>query len=273
VGAFQGLWGLDTRDRFGGERAPAGPRYERDGRVRHSWADPVGWAELHGVPPTPAERDRHLLARVDDVDAELAAIDRELPALHETAMTLEAEAGSMRGRPGLARVTSHREADAQAARKHLDERVGDRSALALERMAHLDSLTHPPEPAPPHAHLRHRSRPIGERSDTRDRFLRAWSVVSTPLLFLATGLLLFDQSTGVVAGIGIFVVVFLGIEAIARRRFFAYVVTLALVTVGVLLALALVTGLFERWRPLVAGALALTGVVVLVANLRDIRRG
>ena len=28
---YRGLWGLDTQDAFGGERAPAGPRYERDG--------------------------------------------------------------------------------------------------------------------------------------------------------------------------------------------------------------------------------------------------
>jgi hypothetical protein len=37
---YRGLWGLDTRDRFGGERAPSGPRYERDGSVRMSWANP-----------------------------------------------------------------------------------------------------------------------------------------------------------------------------------------------------------------------------------------
>ena len=41
---FSGLWGLDTDDPFGGERAPAGPRYERNGTIRPSWADPVGWA-------------------------------------------------------------------------------------------------------------------------------------------------------------------------------------------------------------------------------------
>src|SRR5947209_979627 len=28
---YRGLWGLDTEDHFGGERAPAGPRYEREG--------------------------------------------------------------------------------------------------------------------------------------------------------------------------------------------------------------------------------------------------
>ena len=48
---YRGLWGLDTRDRFGGERAPAGPRYERDGTVRPSWSNPLGWAGLQKVPP------------------------------------------------------------------------------------------------------------------------------------------------------------------------------------------------------------------------------
>ena len=39
---YRGLWGLDTGDPFGGERAPAGPRYERGGSVRLCWSDP--WA-------------------------------------------------------------------------------------------------------------------------------------------------------------------------------------------------------------------------------------
>lgn len=46
VREYQGLWGLDTTDPFGGERAPAGPRYERNGTIRPSWSDPVGWAGL-----------------------------------------------------------------------------------------------------------------------------------------------------------------------------------------------------------------------------------
>jgi hypothetical protein len=45
---YRGLWGLDTRDRFGGERAPSGPRYERDGSVRASWANPLGWSGARG---------------------------------------------------------------------------------------------------------------------------------------------------------------------------------------------------------------------------------
>ena len=46
-----GLWGLDTGDRFAGERAPAGPKYTRTGSVRQSWHDPLGFAGLDKVAP------------------------------------------------------------------------------------------------------------------------------------------------------------------------------------------------------------------------------
>ena len=50
---YRGLWGLDTGDPFGGERAPAGPRYERGGSVRQCWSDPVGWAAWTRRHPPP----------------------------------------------------------------------------------------------------------------------------------------------------------------------------------------------------------------------------
>ena len=49
VDRYQGLWGLDTGDRFAGERAPAGPKYTRTGSVRQSWHDPLGFAGLAKV--------------------------------------------------------------------------------------------------------------------------------------------------------------------------------------------------------------------------------
>ncbi len=42
VDGYRGLFGLDTYDRFAGERAPAGPKYGRSGTVRQSWNDPLG---------------------------------------------------------------------------------------------------------------------------------------------------------------------------------------------------------------------------------------
>ncbi len=49
---YRGLWGMDTRDRFDGERGPAGPKFNRDGTVRVSWYDPLGWAGLDKVTPS-----------------------------------------------------------------------------------------------------------------------------------------------------------------------------------------------------------------------------
>ncbi|MGI9645261.1 MAG: hypothetical protein ACR2O6_08140, partial [Ilumatobacteraceae bacterium] len=46
---YRGLWGDDTEDPLGGERGPAGPRYERSTQVRHSWGDVVGWSGLAKV--------------------------------------------------------------------------------------------------------------------------------------------------------------------------------------------------------------------------------
>ena len=51
VDGYRGLWGLDTGDRFAGERAPAGPKYTRTGTVRQSWHDPLGFAGLGKVAP------------------------------------------------------------------------------------------------------------------------------------------------------------------------------------------------------------------------------
>ena len=57
VDGYRGLWGLDTRDRFAGERAPAGLKYTRTGAVRPSWNDPIGFLGLDKVaPPTVSSR-------------------------------------------------------------------------------------------------------------------------------------------------------------------------------------------------------------------------
>jgi len=75
---YQGLWGLDTGDPFGGERAPAGPRYERDGAVRLCWSDPVGWAGLDKEAPSHAAEQQAVEGRITELDAQLAAVTAEL---------------------------------------------------------------------------------------------------------------------------------------------------------------------------------------------------
>ena len=82
---FSGLWGLDTDDPFGGERAPAGPRYERNGTIRPSWADPVGWAGLAKVPATATEYYRAVDDRLIALGRQRAALTAEL-ASHDAVL-------------------------------------------------------------------------------------------------------------------------------------------------------------------------------------------
>ena len=70
---FRGLWGHDTRDRLGGERGPAGPRYERNASVRQSWGDPVGWAGLGKAAPNQQAELVLAESRIEAIDLQLAA--------------------------------------------------------------------------------------------------------------------------------------------------------------------------------------------------------
>jgi hypothetical protein len=70
----------------------------------------------------------------------------------------------------------------------------------------------------------------------------------------------------------LFVVLFLGIEAAARARLLSFLVGLALTALTLALAAVLVTGLLQNWRVVLAALLGLVALVLLVVNVRELRR-
>jgi hypothetical protein len=252
---YRGLWGFDSGDRLGGERGPAGPRYERSGAVRTSWGDPVGWAGLGKVAPSPTASLARVGERIEEIDRRLHEIESDVVAGRAV---LEARATSMvAGSPDLAvleveerRLTQER-LEAVALR---DER------LRLER-AQADGL---PDVGP-HAHLSHRRLPLSERQRGRSWLLSVWSVVSTPivLVLLATLFLPAEFSRTNVAILGIVVVV--AVEALARGYLLAFLLRLLVL----LVVLNFIEVYWEFWQPITAAVLALVAVVVLVVNVRD----
>ncbi len=74
VDGYRGLFGLDTYDRFAGERAPAGPKYTRSGTVRQTWNDPLGFAGLDKMAP-PSRQPEQLRARIEGLKQELGELD------------------------------------------------------------------------------------------------------------------------------------------------------------------------------------------------------
>lgn len=76
VDKYRGLWGLDTRDFIGGERAPSGPKYNRDGSIRQSWFDTLAWAGMDKV-PTPPQIPGKLEERATELEAQCVASERD----------------------------------------------------------------------------------------------------------------------------------------------------------------------------------------------------
>lgn len=267
VRAYRGLWGLDTRDRFGGERAPAGPRYERDGAVRSSWANPLGWAGLLTVSPQETDVADLLAQRVAALDRELRELDADIDAQRGALRGLRAETRSLANYDyGRSRADARRAVHAKGERA-LNQAIATRAGLAEERQAHLATLSRPIPPESPQAHLSKPARPHRPDQERRTRFLALWAVVSIPLLLSSIAVALTASSLALVTTILVFAAVFMGMEAIARRRFVSFLANLFLFGGAVALVVVLVFLFLEHWRIAVSVLIGVAALVLLLGNL------
>ncbi len=258
---FRGLWGLDTDDPFGGERAPAGPRYERRAAIRESWADPVAWAGLDTVPPTPAELEKVAAERLDELDRWRAQLDRDITAQQELTRRLvaglarqEAEARERNTTSGL---------DIAEQRQRLDElRATRRTVMShRERLLTVQQAT---QAVPPHAHLHRRAVPIRTATGKPPGLLlRIWTEASISVLLALFGIaLLFQAARPQIILAAILLV--MAIEAALRRRLRYLLLGVGIVTGLIVVLVEFVT----HWRfGLGAAALIASGALAF-ANVR-----
>jgi hypothetical protein len=257
VRGFRGLWGHDTRDRLGGERGPAGPRYERDGTVRASWAGPVGWAGLAKVAPNPAVEQDLLATRAEQVQARLVELEDDISATSQD-LRISA-AGRYPGSPEV-RVLAGEEARLLGMRRE-QTRLRDEAASMFR-----DAATAATDP---HAHLSHRNMPIESATGGRARLLSWWAVLSTPLI-------LWTVAQIVNPGIGVnrweftfgSLVFLVSIEGFVRRKFLAVMGRFLLLIIA---AIALYY-LGKDWRIVVGTAMGVSAITLLVVNLREALR-
>jgi hypothetical protein len=269
---YRGLWGLDTLDVFGGERAPAGPRYDRGGAVRRSWADPLGWAGLQKVPPREEDHLSALTAGVGELAAELEQLDAAITAERAALRVLAAEVRSLDGRADLRASLALRRGELDVRERELLATAARRARLETEVEAHRDHLAHPaPEAAD--AHLRGVTPAAPRGTVRRPRFLKVWAAVSTPLLVLTIVVLLTAPPLAFFTSVAVFAGLFLGVEAAARGRLLAFLAGVVLTAVTVAALVALVVGLLRNWHVVLVVLLTLAGVVLFAVNLRELRRG
>ncbi|MBV8998152.1 MAG: hypothetical protein JO304_03770 [Solirubrobacterales bacterium] len=269
---YRGLWGLDTRDRFGGERAPSGPRYERNGSVRMSWANPLGWAGLLKVPPDDDEAANALNDRVAALEHQLSDLDAEVSIDRTALRGLRAEARSLATHDYARSLAARREAEVATREAALNQKIATRTDLAEERRAHLATLAQPTPPETPQAHLRRAHLPYVEAQERRTRFLRLWAAVSTPLLLGSIIVVLLASPLAFIATIAALILLFAGVEAIARRRLLSFVASILLLLATVALVVGIVLLLLKHWRTAVAIIVGIAAVTLLIGNVQDLRR-
>ena len=268
VDGYRGLFGLDTYDRFGGERAPAGPKYGRTGAVRMSWNDPLGFAGLDKVAP-PSRQPDELRRRIEEREARLEELDQDIARRSAILPGLELEARSLAADGAMATLHQKRAAELATGAVELEalrrERAGVADAVValrreLGRLAAGDF-------GDPRAHLRHPHRPVPEADVRYGRIVEFWSALSVGLLLLAIVALISLRLVPWWAALAIALIGYTVLEAAFRRR-------LTLLLLRVELALAIIGAAILVWEGLfviIVAALAALALVVVSDNVRELR--
>jgi hypothetical protein len=259
---YQGLWGLDTGDPFGGERAPAGPRYERDGAVRLCWSDPVGWAGLDKEAPSHAAEEQAVEGRITELDALIAAVTAELDDRGDELR---------RARVGIRALSSTGIRPDPAALETAVQQVRvRRQALAEEREALARAAVHGLPQEDPHAHLRHRALPNVYPAHTRARVLRIWSGISASILLTGLALVILGHFGALLPAVGGLAVVMLSAEAFARGHLVRFITGLIALAVAAAAAWLATRAALGHWRSVIAILLILAAAALLLASIRDV---
>jgi len=264
---YRGLWGFYARDPISGENAPGGPMYNRDGSVRRSWYDPLGWAGLDKIlpPNVSAQRSRQRQISIQARNDELVqSIKSRNLLLHDLGLEMKA----MLGQPHLQTLHDEYEERIELLSEEIDamraQLAKDQALLeALERYAseHEEGLR-----GPMRAHIRrprHRSSHAGLR---RSVVVETWSAVSIGLAMVSfVGISLFARQY-LFSGIVILVSLMLFVEASFRRRLVNLVnsITIAL---AVMAALVII---FEFFWVIVEIGVLLAGMYIIWENLREL---
>jgi hypothetical protein len=269
VSGYRGLWGLDTGDRFAGERAPAGPKYTRTGTVRQSWVDPLGFAGLVKVPP-PSRAPAVLAARIAELEQERRDVRAEAEAIAAALPGRNEEVAALRGAAGL---------DAYAA-SHLATVRADEAKLAslrsqdveLGRVIGAGSVRLQQMRAgvtdDPRGHLRHAAQPEKPTQTRRRAFGEAWAALSVGLLIVLLVVVIWLRIWPPVVAIPVVLGGYLAIEAFFDRSIGILLLRIAMFLAIVAAIILAVTFL----RELILLALLGLGVLLIVDNLGELRR-
>ncbi len=269
VKGYRGLWGLYVRDQFAGENAPAGPMYNRDGRVRRAWYDPLGWAGLDKVVPEAQTADA-LAGRIEELENEADQLRTQIATISARLHTLGIEYQAMQGHAHMRHTFLEHARQIQVDSGELDqlrEALTENRALTESLGRHARRVA-AGERSPAQAHLQRAHHPLGPTDLRGGRLTEIWSAISIGLMMMIfVGLVLF-ASQYLFVGLAGMVVLLTLIEAGARRRLHVLVQRLTVF----LAALGTLVLVYEFFWPLVEITIFLAGAYIVWENIRELVR-
>ena len=268
IDGFRGLWGLDTRDRFAGERAPAGPKYTRTATARQSWNDPLGFLGLDKLPP-PGRIPTVLRSRIAALTAEResthAEAEQRAAELRRQAVAIPVRTAAMVQVTGptpaeLAQSVAEEELAVLRAR---DATLSD----ALERTAQTLARAEAGDLGDPRAHLRHDQRPTPAESQAYGRAVELWSAISAGVLVIVLATTLYTGILPIWGALLLTIGGYIAIEAAFRRR-----LTRLALRITLFLAIVAAVILVIEFLPfLIVAAIAGVAILAIVDNVRELR--
>jgi hypothetical protein len=267
VEKYRGLWGLDTHDLLEGELAPAGPKYNRDGSVRQTWYDPIGWCELDQEPP-PAAAASDLQARVETLREEAAAASAQAQDIREVLPQLHLEAEALHGIGALDKLLGEREAriaEIETELKRLTSLEVELSAAAAacERLYERARAGYRPGPKD---HIRHYQAPEPAQTFREGRIAELWAAGSVGILLLVGAVLIYFEAPWFTA-----LLLLAGGAILADNILRGTVVGFLLsVTIGLAMVTTVLLVIHFFWW-LALAALAIAGLTIIANNLRELR--
>lgn len=266
VEGYRGLWGLDTKDPLGGERAPAGPKYNRDGTIRQSWHNPLGWAGLHKVAP---QRDaaRRLTDHVQSLEVAVQVLDASIETLRDEMRLLDLEVRALHATDYMAKLHDARQAKLTQHETELNTRytrraeIGETLAASREYLQQLEAGNL----GDPTAHIHHQHRPEPPMPN-HSRIVEFWAAVSAGLMLLVFALSLITDPGNWLVRVGLVVALFFVIESTLRGHLVNLLLSVTII-LGAITALLLIWD-FLGWVVFIA--LILTARLLIAENLREL---
>lgn len=264
---YRGLWGLYTRDPVAGENAPAGPVYNREGSIRRSWYDPLGWSGLDKVPPR-EEAIGLIRKRCEEIEAKRIQLARIISAKSERLSELWIEAESMLGHHHMAKqYSAHQEKIDSLSEelKNLRSEYAEEGSLLMSLGRYSEKLQQG-ESVPLRGHLHRFHKPASDAGLRLNQIAEIWAAISTGIMMIGFVAIVLFAREYLIFGLVSTLSILIFVEAGFRRRLAHLINSL---TIGLAFVSAFIL-VYEFFWEIIVLSVILAGGYIMWENIKEL---